>query len=143
MRRLTPIEGLMPDPTNLPEGCPFGPRCRCVSILRGEILYDGRDIAKMSSGQMREMRKKMQIVFQDPYSSLDPRMTIGASIRRPLDVHGLYERREPGYYSGPADGRFGEATRKAFTGYCGVENYEERICEGDFFDQVVLDKLLG
>ena len=47
-----------------------------------------------------------------------------------------------GYYSGKVNGLFDEATRKAFSGYCGVENYEERICEGDFFDQVVLDKLL-
>ena len=67
---------------------------RLIESTSGEILYDGKDIAKMSSGQMREMRKKMQIVFQDPYSSLDPRQTIGASIRRPLDVHGLYARSE-------------------------------------------------
>lgn len=54
----------------------------------GEIIFDGREIDSRKS--VREMRKKAQMVFQDPYSSLDPRMTIGDIIGEPLDVHKLY-----------------------------------------------------
>jgi oligopeptide transport system ATP-binding protein len=54
----------------------------------GEIFFDGRKIEDKRS--IREMRKKAQMVFQDPYSSLDPRMTIGDIIGEPLDVHKLY-----------------------------------------------------
>ena len=50
----------------------------------GEILYRGRDIRKLSSGEMREMRQKMQIVFQDPYSSLNPRMSVKSLIEESL-----------------------------------------------------------
>ncbi|HOP10410.1 MAG TPA: ATP-binding cassette domain-containing protein [Oscillospiraceae bacterium] len=54
----------------------------------GEIIFDGKKISDKKS--IREMRKKAQMVFQDPYSSLDPRMTIGDIIGEPLDVHKLY-----------------------------------------------------
>ena len=50
----------------------------------GEILYRGKNIRKLSSGEMREMRKKMQIVFQDPYSSLNPRMSVKSLIEESL-----------------------------------------------------------
>jgi oligopeptide transport system ATP-binding protein len=53
----------------------------------GEILFDGRDIASLSEGEMRKMRQRMQMIFQDPYASLNPRMTVGSIIAAPLDVH--------------------------------------------------------
>ena len=50
--------------------------------------------------------------------------------------------RELGYYGGEITGIYDEASRRAFFDYCGVENFEERICEGDWFDTVILDILL-
>ena len=55
----------------------------------GEIVYEGRNLCKISGGEMRAMRKKMQIIFQDPYGSLNPRMTCGSIIGEPLIVHHL------------------------------------------------------
>ena len=49
---------------------------------------------------------------------------------------------ELGYYEGPVTGRYDDLSKRAYSDYCGVENYEERICEGDFFDERVLDILL-
>ena len=57
----------------------------------GEILFDGKPVNKSS---IHEMRKEMQMVFQDPYSSLNPRMTVEDIIGEPLDVHKLYSSRE-------------------------------------------------
>ena len=53
----------------------------------GEIFYNGKDILKMDAAQLQAMRKEIQIVFQDPYGSLNPRMTIGAAILEPVKVH--------------------------------------------------------
>ena len=55
----------------------------------GEIVFNGDDIAKWSSRQLRPVRRKVQMVFQDPFSSLDPKMTVGGLIAEPLIVHGL------------------------------------------------------
>jgi peptide/nickel transport system ATP-binding protein len=66
------------------------------SILRlnpsteGEIIYKGRNILDLSKGDLKELRKEMQIIFQDPYSSLNPRMTVGDAIMEPMTVHGIY-----------------------------------------------------
>jgi len=57
----------------------------------GEMIYKGKDIAKMNSTELREFRKEVQIIFQDPYSSLNPRMTIGKAIIEPMKVHGILE----------------------------------------------------
>ena len=59
---------------------------RLTEPTGGDILYDGESYLKYSDKQMNEMRKKMQIIFQDPYSSLNPRMTIGDIIAEPLRV---------------------------------------------------------
>jgi len=56
----------------------------------GAVRFDGRDMLAMEPGDLRRLRRRMQIVFQDPYASLDPRMTVGASIAEPLRVHRLY-----------------------------------------------------
>ena len=63
---------------------------RLLDATAGEVFYEGKDIMKMSSKEMREMRKKMQIVFQDPYASLNPRMSVSEIIAEPLIVHKIY-----------------------------------------------------
>ncbi|MFP9097593.1 ABC transporter ATP-binding protein [Flavobacterium sp. RHBU_24] len=64
----------------------------------GKILYRGKDLTKLSGSEIRALRKEIQIIFQDPYSSLNPRLTVGQSIIEPMKVHKLYandkERRE-------------------------------------------------
>ena len=51
----------------------------------GQMIYKGKDIAKMNAEELRSFRKEVQIIFQDPYSSLNPRMTIGNGIMEPMD----------------------------------------------------------
>ena len=53
------------------------------------MIYKGQDIAKMNAEELREFRKEVQIIFQDPYSSLNPRMTIGNAIMEPMQVHNI------------------------------------------------------
>lgn len=60
---------------------------RIIEPQQGQVLFDGIDIRNLSQRQLRQHRRDMQLVFQDPYGSLDPRMTIGASIEEPLVVH--------------------------------------------------------
>jgi peptide/nickel transport system ATP-binding protein len=65
--------------------------------FEGEVVIDGVSIAGLSSAEMRPVRRKAQMVFQDPYASLDPRMSVGAAIAEPLTIHGVgtaAERRE-------------------------------------------------
>ena len=56
----------------------------------GRVFYDGRDILACSKKQMKELRSEMQIIFQDPYSSLNPRMTVSQAIAAPLLIQGIY-----------------------------------------------------
>ncbi len=67
---------------------------RLVEPDAGSIVFDGEDIATAGSARMRELRKRMQIIFQDPYSSLNPRMRVGKALAEPLLVHGLFGRKE-------------------------------------------------
>ena len=70
---------------------------KLTPISSGAILYKGKDIALFNKSDLAEYRKKVQIIFQDPYSSLNPRVSIGNAIKEPMDVHGLhssYERKE-------------------------------------------------
>ena len=64
---------------------------RLIEPTSGQVFYDGKDVTAMPQAEMRAMRRKMQIIFQDPYSSLNPRMTIGAAIMEPMKVHGLFK----------------------------------------------------
>lgn len=57
----------------------------------GEIFFEGKDITNLSVKQMRPFRKDIQIMFQDPYASLDPRMTVGDIIAEPMDIQKLYK----------------------------------------------------
>jgi oligopeptide/dipeptide ABC transporter ATP-binding protein len=57
----------------------------------GKISFKGVDISKMTSSELREMRKTMQLIFQDPYSSLNPRMTLNQIVREPMRIHGMYK----------------------------------------------------
>ncbi len=67
---------------------------RLEEPTEGEMIYKGKDIAKMNADELRIFRKDVQIIFQDPYSSLNPRMTIGNAIMEPMQVHGILENDE-------------------------------------------------
>ncbi|WP_378180403.1 ABC transporter ATP-binding protein [Aquimarina sp. SS2-1] len=56
----------------------------------GEILYKGKDITRISSSEIRNLRKEIQLIFQDPFASLNPRLTIGKAIMEPMKAHKLY-----------------------------------------------------
>ncbi len=55
----------------------------------GQVLLDGQDLTRLRGGELRRMRRKMQMIFQDPYASLNPRMTVGSIIAEPLEIHNL------------------------------------------------------
>jgi peptide/nickel transport system ATP-binding protein len=62
---------------------------RLIEPTSGEVSFDGKDILELSSSEMRYMRREMQIIFQDPYSSLNPRKTIAETIEEPIRLAGL------------------------------------------------------
>jgi ABC-type oligopeptide transport system ATPase subunit len=64
-----------------------------LSPTAGSVRFMDRELTTMRSGDLREIRREMQIVFQDPYSSLNPRMTVGTTVEEPLVVHGIGTRR--------------------------------------------------
>jgi len=55
----------------------------------GQVLFEGQDLVRMKPGELRRMRRRMQMIFQDPYASLNPRMTVGSIIGEPLEVHNI------------------------------------------------------
>ena len=63
-------------------------------ITGGKVFFEGKDLAKLKDREMRSMRRNMQLIFQDPYASLDPRMTAGDIIGEPLLVHNLVKGKE-------------------------------------------------
>lgn len=67
---------------------------RLIEPTSGQILYDGEDICRLNDRQMKEMRKKMQIVFQDPYASLNPRLSVGELIAEPMKVTKMFDSRK-------------------------------------------------
>lgn len=63
---------------------------RLIPATAGSIVFDGEDITKMNKNQLRQARQKMQLIFQDPYASLDPRMNVGEIISEPLRAYKIY-----------------------------------------------------
>jgi oligopeptide transport system ATP-binding protein len=74
-------------------GCGKTTTGRCILLLErptaGEIIYDGVDLAGLKPKELRALRRRIQVIFQDPYSSLNPRMKVGDIIAEPMKVHGI------------------------------------------------------
>lgn len=66
---------------------------RLVEPTAGEVLFEGKNILAYNSDEMMKMRKEMQIIFQDPYASLNPRMTVGEIIAEPLKVNKMFKKK--------------------------------------------------
>jgi peptide/nickel transport system ATP-binding protein len=64
---------------------------RLVEPSSGQLIFNGRDITHLAKNELRALRRDIQIIFQDPYSSLNPKITVGQSIMEPLIVHGVFE----------------------------------------------------
>ncbi|MGL4848401.1 MAG: ABC transporter ATP-binding protein [Clostridium sp.] len=67
---------------------------RLYNPTSGEIIFNGQNIEKLKDSELMPIRRKMQMIFQDPYASLNPRMTVGDIIGEAIDIHGLYEGKE-------------------------------------------------
>jgi oligopeptide transport system ATP-binding protein len=74
-------------------GCGKTTTGRCILQLErptsGQVLFEGRDLTTLDQSELRAVRRRVQVIFQDPYSSLNPRMTVGQIIAEPLSVHGI------------------------------------------------------
>jgi oligopeptide transport system ATP-binding protein len=79
-------------------GCGKSTLARLITALLpvtgGNIMFDGQDISKLRGARLRRVRRKMQMIFQDPYASLDPRMTVGDILQEPLDNFGIGSTRD-------------------------------------------------
>ena len=60
----------------------------------GEVVFKGKDLTKLNGGDMRKMRRHLQMIFQDPYASLNPRMTVGNIVSEPMQIHNLVPKKE-------------------------------------------------
>lgn len=71
-------------------------RCilRLIEPTGGRVEFEGRDLLKLDAGEMRSVRRHMQMIFQDPFASLNPRMTVGSIVEEPLIIHGMGSKRE-------------------------------------------------
>jgi oligopeptide transport system ATP-binding protein len=79
-------------------GCGKTTTGRCIlqleTVTEGEIIFDGKDLTKLSQKEMSPIREKIQVIFQDPFSSLNPRMKIGNIIAEPIKVYGIISDQE-------------------------------------------------
>jgi peptide/nickel transport system ATP-binding protein/oligopeptide transport system ATP-binding protein len=66
---------------------------RLVPVTSGQVQFDGRELTTASKGELKQLRRRMQIIFQDPFASLNPRMTVFDTLAEPLLLHGLENRR--------------------------------------------------
>ena len=77
-------------------GCGKSTTGRCILQLipatSGSVRFDGVELTELDNNAMREMRRHIQVVFQDPFASLDPRLPVGAAIAEPLQIHGIRDR---------------------------------------------------
>lgn len=77
-------------------GCGKSTLGRCILRLlepsSGEFWFDGVNVFSLTAESLRKLRRRIQIIFQDPYASLNPRMTVGDMLSEPLDIHGLYKK---------------------------------------------------
>ena len=64
---------------------------RLIDPTAGQVIFDGKDITTLSQSELRPLRKRFQIIFQDPYGSLNPRKTIETTVMEPMEVHGIGE----------------------------------------------------
>ncbi len=71
-------------------------RCllRLIEPTSGKVIFEGRDVLSLNTSELRALRREMQIVFQDPYASLNPRMKVGDIVGEPLAIHGLGDKAE-------------------------------------------------
>ena len=67
---------------------------RLIEATSGEVWFEGRNVLELGREEMRELRRDMQIIFQDPYASLNPRMTVGDIIGEPMQIHGIAKGQE-------------------------------------------------
>jgi len=67
---------------------------RLIEPTSGSVYFEGQDISKLSKEEMRKLRTQMQIIFQDPFSSLNPRQTVSQTIEEPLKIHGMKNKAE-------------------------------------------------
>ena len=67
---------------------------RLIESTAGKITFQGMDVSQMAKSQLRSLKREMQIIFQDPYSSLNPRMTVNQIISDPMEIHGVYKGHE-------------------------------------------------
>jgi oligopeptide/dipeptide ABC transporter ATP-binding protein len=79
-------------------GCGKSTLARCLLALlapsAGRVLFDGIELATLEREELRALRRRMQLVFQDPFASLDPRMTVAAIVEEPLLIHGVGDREQ-------------------------------------------------
>ena len=79
-------------------GCGKSTTGRCILLLieptSGEVWFQGADVTRLGTDALRQLRRDMQIIFQDPYASLNPRLTVGAIIGEALQIHGLAKSRK-------------------------------------------------
>jgi peptide/nickel transport system ATP-binding protein len=64
---------------------------RLVEPSSGQIVFDGKEVTELNKSELRRMRKDVQIIFQDPYSSLNPRLTVGSALMEPLQIHDVFD----------------------------------------------------
>ncbi len=79
-------------------GCGKTTTGRCILMLErptsGQVIFEGRDLTTLAAAELRAVRRKIQVIFQDPFSSLNPRMTVGQIIAEPIAVHGIVRERK-------------------------------------------------